>query len=191
MNAGVIAGIHSIKIMNLIKTFWMLCTAASVFSACNNDAKTKGDKKQQTTANKNNRNAKIRNDIQLNAKDVKVSQAFLLYEDGTLVPATNETNVNEPVKLRLVIDEGWKQNAGKVSLGASERIETNDGLLVLDEKDLFKDIASIDTSDAHFVTLTANISRVDKLYDYFLVSFRVWDKNSTGEINGSYKLYIK
>ncbi len=177
--------------MNLIKTFLMLCTAAFVFSACNNDAKTKGDKKQQTTANKNNRNAKIRNDIQLNAKDVKVSQAFLLYEDGTLVPATNETNVNEPVKLRLVIDEGWKQNAGKVSLGASERIETNDGLLVLDEKDLFKDIASIDTSDAHFVTLTANISRVDKLYDYFLVSFRVWDKNGTGEINGSYKLYIK
>jgi hypothetical protein len=93
--------------------------------------------------------------------------------------------------LRLIIDNGWKEQDGKVSIGASEKIETSDGEIVLDEKDLFAAMPEINADDAKFLTLTANISRLDKLYDYFLVSFQVWDKNGTGQINGNYKLYIK
>jgi len=93
--------------------------------------------------------------------------------------------------MRLVIGEGWKEQDGRVSIGASEKIETSDGEVVLDEKDLFAAMPTLDANDAKFITLTANISRLDKLYDYFLVSFKVWDKNGSGEISGNYKLYIK
>ena len=43
---------------------------------------------------------------------------------------------------------------------------------------------------ASYITLMATITEVDKLFDYFLVSFRVWDKKANGEITGSYKLYL-
>jgi hypothetical protein len=163
-----------------------------LFISCNNADSTKAEKsnkdapQQPTVASE----VRIRNNIKLDTKGVKVSQAFLLYEDGKLVPENNETSVGEPLKLRLVIDGGWQQKEGKVSLGASERIETSDGKLVLDEKDLFENM-TVDAEDAKLLSLTAVISRLDMLYDYFLVSFRVWDKYGTGEIKGSYKLYIK
>lgn len=134
---------------------------------------------------------KIRNNIDLNVKDLQVSQAFLMYDDGKLVPESNEAAVGQPVRLRLLVEGGWKDTDGSVSLGASERIETNDGQVVVDEKDMFASIPNISVQDAKFITLTATISQMDKLYDYFLVSCRVWDKNGPGEINASYRLYIK
>jgi hypothetical protein len=134
---------------------------------------------------------KTRNAIQIQSKGLNVKQAFLLYEDGKLVPETNTTSVGMPVDLRIIIDGGWEQKDGQVMLGASEKIETSDGDVLLNEKDLFKDIAAVRPEEAQYITLTANISRLDKLYDYFLVSFRVWDKNGKGEVNGSYKLHIQ
>jgi hypothetical protein len=176
-----------------MKYFLMPFGVSLILFACNG-----GDEKNQNTKTntnevkaKSNRNSKIRNDIDLESKGVSVLQAFLLYEDGTLVPESNETGVGKPVKMRLIIDSGWKEQNGKVSIGASEKIETNDGGVVLDEKDLFAAMPSINADDAKFITLTANISRLDKLYDYFLVSFKVWDKNGTGQITGNYKLYIE
>lgn len=138
-----------------------------------------------------NKNTQVRNDIQLETKGVKLSQAYLAYADGNLVPSSNQTSVNRAVKAHLVVQEGWKETNGKVSLGASERIETNTGKVVLDVEDLFKDYATLNAEDAHFIALTANISSLDKPIDYFVVSFRVWDKNGPGEIQGSYRLYVK
>lgn len=137
------------------------------------------------------RNTRIRNNIELSTKDMEVSQAFLMYEDGKLVPDRNEATLGQPVRLRLVVEGGWKANNGFVSLGASEKIETNDGQVVLDEKDLFASVSNITAQDAKLITLTATISQMDKLYDFFLVTCRVWDKNGPGEINASYRLYIK
>lgn len=139
----------------------------------------------------NSSSTKTRNDIQLKAKGLKVSQAFLVYDDGKLVPEDNSTNVGQPVHLRLIIDDGWKQKDGKVFVGASERIESSEGDVLLDEKDLFQNVTSVLPEDAQYITLTANISRLNRLYDHFLVSFRVWDKNSNGEVTGSYKLRIQ
>lgn len=150
--------------------------------------KTSEEPRPETT----NGSSKIRNRIELHTKgSMKVSQAFLLYDDGTLVPASNSTSVNQPVKLRLIIDEGFTESNGKVEIGASERIETNTGELVLDEKDLFRDLGGVEPERAKALTLDAVITRLDKLYDYFTVSFRVWDKNGKGEVSGSYKLYIQ
>lgn len=136
--------------------------------------------------------SKIRNGIELNSKGgMKVSQAFLLFEDGTLVPSTNEAKVNQEVNLRLIIENGFTQSNGMVEIGASEKIETNTGETLLDEKDLFRNLGEIEAARAEALTLKAVITRLDKLYDYFLVSFRVWDKKGNGEVTGSYRLYIQ
>ena len=172
-----------------------------VVSGCGNanDNKAADNKQPGTTkesghtpnTNAETSGTRIRNNIELNTRDLQVSQAFLIYEDGKLVPESNEASVGQPVRLRLVVEGGWKENNGSVSLGAAERIETNDGLLVVDEKDLFASTANISAQDARLITLTATISQVDKLYDYFLVSCRVWDKNGPGEVTASYRLFIK
>lgn len=136
--------------------------------------------------------SKIRNGIELKSTgNLKVSQAFLLFDDGSLVPSSNEAKVNQQVNLRLIIDDGFTEANGKVEIGAAEKIETNTGQILLDENDLFRDLGEIEPERARILTLNAVITRLDKLYDYFLVSFRVWDKKGNSEITGSYKLYIQ
>ena len=181
----------------MAKYLFALSIIVGLITSCNNDqqknadTKNKVEKTQKMTTSNLRNNIKIRNDINIKAEGIDLSQAFLLYDDGTLVPETNETGVGKPVKMRLIIDNGWKEQDGKVSIGASEKIETSDGELMLDEKDLFAAMPIINADDAKVITLTANISSLDKLYDYFLVSFKVWDKNGTGQITGNYKLYHK
>src|SRR5687767_12028970 len=160
-------------------------------AADNNQPATNTESGRSSTAAAGTSATKIRNNIDLQVKDLQVSQAFLMYDDGKLMPETNEASVGQPVRLRLVVEDGWKETNGSVSLGASERIETNDGQMVVDEKDMFASVPNISVQDAKFITLTATISQMDKLYDYFLVTCRVWDKNGPGEINASYRLYIK
>lgn len=134
--------------------------------------------------------SKIRNGIQLNAKGLKVEQAFLVYEDGSLVAEDNKAKINEPVKMRLIISN-WKEENGLVFADASEKITTSEGEVLVNEPNLFASYTDgIKAADAKYIILTAIITKVDKLYDYFLVSFRVWDKKGDGEITGSYKLYL-
>jgi hypothetical protein len=134
---------------------------------------------------------KFKNGINISSKGLDVSQAFLLFDDGTLVPEDNKVGVNQQVNLRLIIDGGWKAENGKVSIGASEKIETDKGDVVLNEPDLFQSIGDVSVQDAGVITLKAVITSIDKLYDHFKVSFKVWDKKGDGSVEGSYKLYIK
>ncbi|MDP9229911.1 MAG: hypothetical protein M3O67_04455 [Bacteroidota bacterium] len=153
---------------------------------CEVKVNTKGDEKT------NSASGKIRNDIDLHAKGLKVTQAFLLYEDGSLVPKDNAAGVNQKILLRLIIENGWKVVNNKVMVGASESIETDDGKVLLNEQDLFQNMPEgVNKEDAGAITISAVITRVDKLYDYFIVKFRLWDKAGNGEVSGSYKLYIK
>lgn len=173
-----------------------LAAAVCLFIACKFEVKRTGNEKEaegiSAKVSVSNTETKIRNDIKLETKgDIVVDQAFLVFEDGKLVPQNNQTEVDKPIDIRIIIAEGWKENNGNVSIGASEKIETSDGQVLLDEADLFKSYTNISAADARFISLTANVSRLDKLYDYFLVSFRVWDKNGPGEIKGSYKFYIQ
>jgi hypothetical protein len=159
-------------------------------STNNERSQTGEENKMATEASTKQSGIKIRNNIKLQTSGLNVSQAFLLYEDGSLVPPDNVTNVGRPVKLRLIIDGGWEKEDGNVYIGASEKIETSEGQVILDEKDLFSHMPYISADDARYITLTATISGLDKLYDYFLVSFRVWDKKGKGEVTGSYKLHV-
>ena len=53
------------------------------------------------------------------------------------------------------------------------------------QKNLFKDYAEgLSSEDAKALTLSARTTAIDKLYDYFTVTFRVWDKQSQNEISG-------
>ena len=153
----------------------------------------KAEIKKPESTDTGNRSSKIRNGITLTENKLKVSQAFLLYEeDGSLVPQTNEVAIGKRIVLRLVIDSGFTITNGKVFPGASEKVQTSDGMVFLDEPDLFAAYADgVSPKDAGIISLYAQVTRIDKLYDYFLVTFRVWDKKGDAEVSGSYKLYIK
>jgi hypothetical protein len=138
-------------------------------------------------------NSKIKNGIIIEEHGLKVEQAFLLYEDKSLVPESNETSINKKIKCRLIFSGGWKEKDGKVFPGASETIETNTDKVVVSEKDLFSAYSEegIDAGDAKYITLSAVITSEDKLFDYFVVKFKVWDKLNENYVSGSFKFKIK
>jgi hypothetical protein len=90
-----------------------------------------------------------------------------------------------------VVADGWAEEDGQVSLGASETIHTDKGQVVLDEKDLFASTPLLDARAARAITLTATISKLGRHHNNFVVSFRVWDKRGDGEIKGNFKLFVE
>lgn len=137
--------------------------------------------------------ARIYNDIELNASGVKVSKAYLLLENGDRVPEGNSVDFKSPVKMQLLIDSGWVEQNGKVALGISEKITGENGTVILEEKDLFQNYTDgISVADSKIIYLSASIRlKENTAPTSFTVSFRVWDKNGTGFIEGSYKVYSK
>ena len=136
--------------------------------------------------------SKIRNGISIQAKGIDVQQAFLITEDGGLLPEGNKVKVNQKIKLRLIAS-GWKEKDGRIFLDASEKVETSDGNFFLDEKDLFRDYQDgLSPEDAKYITLSVVITQIDKLYDFYKVLFQVKDKNDDQKsVEGVYKLYIE
>ena len=134
---------------------------------------------------------KIRNGIDINAKGVKVEQAFLTYEDGSLVDESNTTSVNKRLKINFVV-KGWKAENDKVVLEANEKVTTSDGDIILDEKELFSKggMGAISAADAEYPRLSVVINQVPKLYDFYLVTFKIWNKGADQSIEGNYKFHI-
>ncbi|RYZ29517.1 MAG: hypothetical protein EOO10_06040 [Chitinophagaceae bacterium] len=139
-----------------------------------------------------NSDADILNNISLHESGgLKVAQAFLTFEDGKLLPKSNETSLGMPVYLNLSIEKGWEINDGQSAIDATEIITTHDGEIVLNAPNLFKATPTIDAKDATRILLKANITKTRPNIDYFVVNYRVWDKWSDAEVKGSYKLYVK
>jgi hypothetical protein len=178
-----------------------------ILSACNDnlpaaDPTRVSSKNNETNIEKNNELTKeevseenktqILNDVSIETKgDVEVYRTFLSYESGNLVPSSNKTSLGQPVYLNLNITKGWKENEGTVSLGASERISSDNGTVFLDEPDLFQNYNSLSAEDAKFIRLKALINSKSGPIKYFVVDYRVWDKNGNGAITGSYKFYVE
>ena len=152
-----------------------------------------GKKDEVTGAAEVKDGARIYNNIQLNASGVKVDKAYLLLDNGQRVPDDNFVDFNGPVKMQILIDSGWVEENGKVFLGASEKIITEKGEVVLEEADLFQKYPNgISTEDSKSIYLSASVKLKEGIPPTsFTVSFRIWDKKGNGFVEGSYKLYSK
>jgi hypothetical protein len=172
-----------------MKTLLLIATiiVSGLFTSCHFDVKTGANSTTGTASS----NSKIRNGVQLQENGLHAEQAFLLKQDGSLINDDNKVQVGEQVLLRLIIS-GWKQENNLVFPEASEKIATNTGVVFLDEPALLGSSIPDGTTleNAKYLTLYATITKLDKLYDYFVVSFKVWDKKSNNSLTGSYKLYI-
>ena len=133
------------------------------------------------------------NGIELNAKEVEVYRASLSLETGDLVPSNNTVALGDRISMTLNIINGWKEIDGKSFLGASEIITTDNGTTLLDTGDLFaSNDEGLTASDAKLISLKARVTDSPAVpVEYYMVSFRVWDKKGNGEITGKYKFYIK
>lgn len=135
----------------------------------------------------------LTNDISLDARGVKVKKATLLFTDGSPVPDGNAIDLNTKIKLNLFIEDGWKAKNGQVFVGASESIADDQGKIIVEADDLFKDysVSGIDAQEAKLIKLSAIIQDEGSGSKYYLVNFRVWDKYGDAEITGHYRFYIK
>ena len=133
----------------------------------------------------------IRNGIDLRSNGVVVEQAYLTYEDGSLVDEANTTTLNKKIKINFIV-QGWKEVDGQVPLEASEKVTTSDGDVVMDEKELFSKggMKVLSPVDAQFPRLTVEVSGMHKAHKYYLVSFRIWNKASDQWIEGEYKFHL-
>ena len=179
-----VAPLHFYKLILMRNYFIIAFSMLLIFSSCEISVK-RGDSKEESKS-------KIRNGITIQPKGIKVEQAFLLKEDGSLLPDDNKVSVNEKIKLRLVVS-GWKEKDGKVFIDASEKLETSESNVILDEKNLFGAYGDgLSPEDAKYITLSVVITQIDKLYDFYRVSFQVKDLNDQqNSVEGFYKLYIQ
>jgi len=156
----------------------MIFLSAVLLLSCNN-------KKKETAS-------KYKNNILLESKGFKIKEAFLAFNDSSRVADDNKVTIGQHVNLIILIDSGWNAEDGKIYPGVGQKVETNDGTHIFEKTDLMESHPSgIPAEDGSRATVQAVINTADKQYDYFLVSFRVWDKKSESEITGSYKLHVK
>jgi hypothetical protein len=189
------------------KIFWATLALTVILSACNNSASTdskssssKKESKDEKAEEKSDTKKvgeqggkpQILNDISLETEaGVEVSQAFLSYENGDVVPSPNITSLRKPIYLHLNLTKGWKEEMGEVALGASEKISSDNGTVFLDEPDLFQNYKSLNAEDAKIIRLKAVINSMSGPIKYFVVDYKVWDKKGDGAIKGSYKFYVE
>ncbi len=165
-------------------------------AACGESSTTSGNEKDKgSTADVQSKpaapvNTELKNGITVEEKGLKVAKAMLLKTDGTAIGDDNTVGIGEEILCRLFVS-GWKEVDGKVQLGAGQTIETEEGNVVLEEPDLFKNIGSASAEDAGVITLKATITELKKSIKTFVVSFRIWDKVSNDEVNGEYTFHLK
>ena len=135
--------------------------------------------------------ATIKNNIDIEASNVKVKAAYLMTENAEY-KQDNTAKLNEKVILTIELDTGWTKHNGMTYLGASEQIFDKDGTVLLDAKDLFSsfDEKGLESKLAHNINLTAFIESMQPGYEEVTVKFKVWDKKGNGEVKGKYKFKI-
>lgn len=180
------------------QVIWASFAFAVILSACNNTAPTadpdfssskkesKNEKNDEPANDKEQNKTQILNDISIETEGgVEVYRTFLTYESGDLVPSSNVTSLGRPIYLNLNITKGWKEETGEVSLGASEKISSDNGTVFLNEQDLFQKYKSISADDAKFIKLKAVVNSMIGRIKYFVVDYKVWDKNGDGIIKAA------
>lgn len=168
---------------------YLFLFALVIFLSCEVKVGTKtDDSKGVRVANKD----KIRNGIKIKTSGgVTVEQAFLTYAvDGGFVDESNITGVNKAVKINLVV-KGWKGTSDKIYIDAQQKVTTNEGDLVLDKKDMLAEAGEISPKDAEFLNFQVVITKLNKIYDYFLVEVRATNKGTDQSLEASFKIHIE
>ena len=166
-----------------------------VFSSCDSIGDKKAGVKTKAVTSGDNttlNGAIIKNNIDVDATGVKVKEVYLV--DADYKPLTeNKAAVGEKIHLVIKLDTGWVKENGKSFIGASERILTSAGRVVVSADDIFKEqeIAGLNPDDTKVISLSAIITQADPGVNDFEVQFRVWDKKGAGEVKGKYYFSLK
>jgi len=136
-------------------------------------------------------NSKIKNSIEIKENGLHIEEAYLTNNNQSLVGDDNKVQVGERVYIRLVVT-GWTIKNNKVFLDASQKTATSDGTTLANNPSLFGYVyaAGADANSAKYIMLYQNIGKLDKPYDYILISFKIWDKISNKSVSGSCKLHV-
>jgi hypothetical protein len=183
--------------MRIISRLWAFLLVSIVLSSCQFECKV-GDvgKKEKPVANKpvhTSDGATLYNGIQMNAHKVSVNKAYLIFENGERVPDDNFIELSSTEKLVIIINNGWTEDDGRVWLGASEKVVTENGNVLLEEKDLFAESTEgASATDAKIISLSVTLNlKKGTPPTVLIVYYKVWDKKGEGFVEGSYKLYTK
>lgn len=132
-------------------------------------------------------------DIRIKSTGFLVSNAVLENERELPISAGNVVKLGDVVRLKLIIDHGWKTRDGKVHVGGKEIIRLDDGSEVLRSDDLFAsmDQEGVSLTDAEIITMSAQITELLDKKRYAIVSFQVWDKDSDAHLSGYFPLYFQ
>lgn len=135
------------------------------------------------------------NGITLNSSgNVHVKRAYLTDEKGERIAEGNYVEPISKTYINIVLDSGWSVENGKSFLGASQKVVTDGGTVILDEADMFSsmDAEGVDPEKAKTLNLSLTLNPKGNVPPTGLtVNFRVWDKKGSGEITGQYKLNTK
>lgn len=148
---------------------------------------------ENSTENKSPlKGAIIKNDIDIEASEVKVKAAYLMTEDAQF-KEKNTAKVKEVIFLTVELDTGWTKHNGKTFIGASEQIMDKNGTVILDTQDLFADYdkEGLDAAIAKNINLSAVIDSFEPGVDVFTVKYKIWDKRGKGMVKGSYKFKVE
>lgn len=121
---------------------------------------------------------------------LKAKQAFLTFGDGRLLPKDHRVNTGDVVLLKLILNNGWVIKDGQVSIDAAQTITTNQDEVILNDPNLFTSRTITKAQDAKQVVLKTLITKTNKEVNFFTIAFRLWDRWGSGEIKGSYRLYV-
>jgi len=180
-----------------MKKLTLICTTIGciALSSCNFAAGDKKEVKTKPVTSKDNttlNGATIKNDIDIDVTGVKLKEAYLVDADYKPL-AENKAGLGEKIHIVIKMDTGWVKEDGKSFIGASERILTSSGKVVVSADDIFKDYETtgLDAKDTKVVSLSAVITQADPGVNNFEVQFRVWDKKSSAEVKGKYYFSLK
>lgn len=180
--------------MRPVRLSFLYLLIAVVLSSCEFECSVGKNQKEPEGKARVENDARIYNEIKITSYKANLKRAYLQFEDGSRVPDDNFVDFTQPVNLILDFDGGWSADAGKVFLGASEKIIDERGRVLLDAPDLFEKYTTdgISETDAKRVSIKATIRiRENTPPTSFSVQFRVWDKAGDAYVEGSYMLFSK
>lgn len=148
------------------------------------------DPVQVTTPANNSKNV-LNNIVAAEKGGLKVAAAYLVDETGNLINHKNTVALGTPVYLTIQIKDGWAVQNGFVSPGAVQIITTDNGEPVLQSSDLFAGAKRIRAADASKLQLKTLITATRPDIAFYVVRFRIWDKEGTGAVEGYYHLRVK